>query len=359
MGIGGIGKQTYDPYQAGLFQYDRPGSRPKGVSGYFGSGSEQKINENARRGSQKSEQIRELLRELKKTEKSDANRFTSFSQDRENGIWGSAESSDDDKDKPKVSTSYNYKEVETKIRQAKTSVSAGAAVIAAKRKVLEVKRKLAAAGGDDNELAIALNHAKRMEMAARKKKHHLELEELVENTGKRDELLDKMKEQADSLKSSVYMAEEEKLSAREDEIFKARDEMIEEAEQMRSRPKELDSEEGMEEAMEEMYLMISEFGEEQLRELEDAMELLETMEIVDPHMSREKLAELKQKHRSSEEKAMMKADMDYIKGMIRNTQAAGTGMSASFGSQTAAFGLSADIGSFAADPPAVAIDSMV
>ena len=36
---------------------------------------------------------------------------------------------------------YNYKDVSTRIQRAKTSVSAGQAVIAAKRKVVEIKRK--------------------------------------------------------------------------------------------------------------------------------------------------------------------------------------------------------------------------
>ena len=41
------------------------------------------------------------------------------------------------------------------------------------------------------------------------------------------------------------------------------------------------------------------------------------MEMIDPHMTKEDLEELKRKHRASEQKAMMKADMDYLKGMIK------------------------------------------
>ena len=47
------------------------------------------------------------------------------------------------------------------------------------------------------------------------------------------------------------------------------------------------------------------------------MEMLEDMEITNPHMSEEKLEELKQKHRAAENRAIMKADMDYLKGIIR------------------------------------------
>ncbi len=47
------------------------------------------------------------------------------------------------------------------------------------------------------------------------------------------------------------------------------------------------------------------------------MEMLESMEIVDPHMSKEDLEDLKRKHRASEDKAIMKANMDYLKDMIK------------------------------------------
>ena len=56
------------------------------------------------------------------------------------------------------------------------------------------------------------------------------------------------------------------------------------------------------------------------------MEMLENMEMIDPHMTKEDLDELKRKHRASEQKAMMKADMDYLKGMIK-LNSAGKGMS--------------------------------
>ena len=67
----------------------------------------------------------------------------------------------------------------------------------------------------------------------------------------------------------------------------------------------------------ELGKILAEFGEEELKELEEAMEMLEDMEIVDPHMSKEDLEELKRKHRATEQKAMVKADMDYLKGMIK------------------------------------------
>ena len=46
-----------------------------------------------------------------------------------------------------------------------------------------------------------------------------------------------------------------------------------------------------------------------------SQEMLENMEIVDPHMSEEELEELKRKHRAAENKAIVKAEMDYLKGL--------------------------------------------
>ena len=69
-----------------------------------------------------------------------------------------------------------------------------------------------------------------------------------------------------------------------------------------------------------MNAAIAEYGEDLLEALEEQMEQLECMEVVDPHMSEEDLKELKRKHRAAEDKAMMKADMDYLKGMIKHMQ---------------------------------------
>jgi hypothetical protein len=221
---------------------------------------------------------------------------------------------DADEEEIDTSENYNYKTVATKIQQAKTSISAGQAVLAAKRETLKLKRKIASGAGDAEELQLALTHAKRMEMVARKKKHHLELEELVENTQKADERAENLKDPTVQMQSTIVSAEEEKLTEKEDEIFDERQEMLEAAlEQLEESGISLSEEE-----MKELNEMISEFGEEELKELEEAMEMLESMEIVDPHMGKEELEELKRKHRASEQKAMVKADMDYLKGMLKH-----------------------------------------
>ena len=261
-----------------------------------------------------SKQMKQLLRDLHKTPEKPQNPFAGTTQDGVNGIFdpsGAQEEKEDEVEKP---VNYNYKEVETKVQRAKTSVSAGQAVISAKRKVLEVKRKIASSDGDSEELQLALTHARRMEMVARKKKHHLELEEMVQTTGKRDERLKKQEETSTQIKNALVTAQEEEITKREDAIFDERqNEMSEASEQLRE-----NSEPNAEQMLSDLNKMLAEFGEDELKELEEAMEMLESMEVVDPHMSKEDLEELKRKHRASEQKAMVKADMDYLKGMIKH-----------------------------------------
>ena len=263
-----------------------------------------------------SQHMRELLRTLKQTPVQNENPYSAMSKDRANGFLDLTETKESEKeDKNDIPYNYNFKEVESRIQRAKTSVSAGQAVVSARRKVLEVRRKMASSKNNAEELQLALTHARRMEMVAKKKKHHLELEELARTVSKRDEKLEQQEQAAVDMKNSMVTADEEKIVKRQDEIFDERIEMISEA-----------TEQMNDQMLKELNEKIAEFGEDELRELEEAMEMLENMEMIDPHMTKEDLDELKRKHRASEQKAMMKADMDYLKGMIK-LNSAGKGMS--------------------------------
>ena len=182
-----------------------------------------------------------------------------------------------------------------------------------------MKRKMSSGDGDPEELQIALNHARRMEIAARKKKRHLEMEEMIVTVQKRDEKLDRMEETATDIQNSVIDVAQEELEEQQDAIFEERQEMLDEV--MEQQEKEL--ERLSEEEMAELNEMIAEFGEEELQELQEMMELLDSMEIINPHMSKEDLEELKRKHRNEEYKAILKAEMDYLKDMIKYMQEKG------------------------------------
>ena len=253
--------------------------------------------------------IKEMVRDLKRKEKAEE---AKKNEDYYSKMTGS---SSDKKDEYEIKepVNYNFKEISTKIQRAKTSVRAAQALISARRKVLEIKSKISSGKGDPEELQLALTHAKRMELVARKKKHHLELEEMAEYSHK-DEGEDPKEESAVNLKNAMVSAEEEKVSEKEDAVFYERQSMLEEetAELKDS------SSAHAEQAMTKLNEMIAEFGEDELKELEESMEMLENMEIIDPHMSKEDLKELKTKHRNDENKAIVKADMDYLKEMIKH-----------------------------------------
>lgn len=285
-------------------------------------------------------QMRQMLRELKRAPKEKQNPFEAFSADKENGLFKTTEAGEEEDKKIEKKVNYNYKEVATKIRQAKTSAGAGQALLSAKRKVVEMKRKIAQKAGDPEDLQCALTHARRMEMVARKKKHHLELEELVVTTQKRDERLEQQEEAASELKNTMVDAAQEQIAGQEDEIFEERESMMEEAAQQAQQEQQTGP--AAEDMLAELNQMLSEMGEKELRELEEAMEMLESLEVVDPHMNKEELEELKRKHRAAENKAMVKADMDYLKDTIRHqTQKVQSGSMPAAVQTSPAFALSA------------------
>lgn len=327
--------------------------------------------------SERTQEIRQMLRELERsTEEKENSLFGVTSGGNGMGAKTQQTNTRDKKTGLHTKYRYNYKDVSGKILRAKNSVSAGLAVIAAKRKVVEVKRKLLAEDGDSDELQLALTHAQRMEMAARKKKHHLEQEEMVKAVQERDAERERQNEAAHSMAEAA----QEQIAEREDAVFEERGKLADALSEQRRQMSAANTEMRMPEMtgpaagasgamlaetagadaggqMEELNQMLAGFGEEMLRELEEAMEQFENMEILDPHMSEEELEEVKRKHRIAEQKMILKADMDYLKGSIRHTLAKGAGIPG-MGSGTAspaAVGMQAPAGEAAA-PPAVAID---
>ncbi|SDB12386.1 hypothetical protein [Eubacterium oxidoreducens] len=271
-------------------------------------------NQPSSQSKESTKQLKDRLQELKRTPVQNEKAYVGTSVNKQNGYLDLTSTSTTKKNESyKKPTSYNYKEVATKILRAKTSISAGQAVIAAKRKISQIKRQIAAGDGDAEELQVALSHAKRMEIVAKKKKRHLELEELVEHTQKQDEKLQKQEDAAAEIKNCLLDEAKEEITKQEDAIFKERENMLAQAVQ-----------EYPEQMLDEMNEMIAEYGEEELKELEELSEIFDQMEIVDPHMSEEGLEKLKRKHRSSEQKDIVKADMEYLKDMIHIAQEKGS-----------------------------------
>ena len=228
----------------------------------------------------------------------------------------------------KKKLNYSYKEISTQILRAKNSVSAEQVVIKAKRKVLELKRKMGNKNIDPDELSVAINHAKSMERVAKKKKHNLELEELAEITSERDE---RMEEQEEAGKQDSG----DRIEGSTGSVYDATSAVIEETEEeISDRLTELDKAETameIQEAypehelfnMDDMEELIESFSEEEKEMLEQQLDMLGQMEIIDPHMTEEDLKELTQKHRNAEQKQIVKAEMEYLKQTYERMQRAG------------------------------------
>ena len=262
--------------------------------------------------------VQKLIRQINKSPQTDANGnriYTDTINDKKYGSFGTS-SAKKTGSKSTHKYNYNYRDVANRIRRAKTSVGAGQAVIAAKRKVVEIRRKIAAGNDDADSLQIALTHARRMEMAARKKKNHLELEELVKNTQRSDENAEKREESFEDIKNAALYSDMEEVSKQEDEIFAKREEMLAEYTE--------NARDISDDMLKQVNEMISEFGEEELKALEETMENLENMEIIDPHMSEEDFEKLKRKHRDDENKAILKAEMDYLKSTFKQMSQSGS-----------------------------------
>ncbi|MCR5234516.1 MAG: hypothetical protein K6E53_11540 [Lachnospiraceae bacterium] len=317
-------------------------------------------------------QMQDQIRNLFEKEKSSTNPFVNDYTTNVNGT----EKEDDDKEDKLLNSGkiYNFKEVSNKIMRAKTSVSAGQAVVAAKRKISELKRKLASGNEDSDELQMALTHAKKMEVVAERKKNNLQLEEMVTNTMKRDELMKKMENSSSSMTVEAY----EKLK---DEINDKQLKHIDETEELRRREAEQTqeeieqrTEELTEQAVEQMNEFTEEMSDEESEMLREMSELVDAMEVVDPHMNEEDLSKLKLKHRLSEQKSLMKADMEYLRSVFKDINSKGltmpkgmgtmssgitSGMSSAFPSAMMSSMGSADSGSgsmSAASPTSVTID---
>ena len=306
VGINRLANNGYGANTPNLFQNSKSNQKKKDVSNNITQVTD--VNKLS-----KSEEQRKLLRNLSSSDNNQQKKtFANNPKDIIDTLYNT-EKKTKDKAKAALKYKYNYKDVSSQIQRAKTTVSAGKAVLSAKRKVLEIKRKISSGSGDAEELQMALTHAKRMEMAAKKKMHHLELEEMVENTSRRDDKLDKMEKATQGVQSALADETDMKISEAADEIFEERQDMLDEALD-EAKDSGIDMSDEM---IAELNELISEFGEEELKQLEEMMEMAEEMEIINPHMSEDDLKELKLKHRISENKDIVKADMDYLKSMIK------------------------------------------
>ena len=235
---------------------------------------------------------------------------------------------------------YNFKKISSQIVRSKNSVSARKAVQAAKREIARLKRLKGSGEYDDEELQLAIDHAKSMEQVAKKKVSHLEQEELVERAHRGfgaalEEIQDKKKEDENENPEEL---DDEKLEEAaqgldvDDEYVPEADyqyELEQAIEQQQYAMEQLmennqqEYEELMAEtssdAMSEMMDEMSQAMEDMMEDL-DLTELSQTLYAPDPDMSEDDLKMLKIKHRAKEMKEIAEADKEYLKGIMEQSR---------------------------------------
>lgn len=252
---------------------------------------------------------------------------------------------------------YSFKKISSQIIRSKNSVSARSAVQAAKREVMRLKRLRNTGEYDDEELQLAIDHAKSMEQVARKKAVHLEQEEMVERHQKGfgaalEEIEDKKAEdenenpeELEELEDSEELADaaneggldvdsqyipemdlqyelqqslEELLAENQYELEEMMASIAENTEQVADA-----SSQSMTEMMDQMNQAMSEMMEDL-----DLTELSETLYAPDPNMSEDDLKMLKIKHRAKEMKEIAEADKEYLKGLMEHEKSKAANSSA-------------------------------
>ena len=238
---------------------------------------------------------------------------------------------------------YSFKKLSSQIIRSKTSVSARKAVQAAKREITRLKRLKANGEYDEEELQLAIDHAKAMEKVAKKKVSHLEQEEMIERhgqgiSGRMEEIEEKDRSQEEE--DTEELDEYPEGDVPEDEAYDIQESMEDYQYEMALQMQE------MQEAMsEQQQITAEEFAnstDDMMDQLMDAMdEMMEEMDLTelaqstfapDPNMSEEDLKMLKIKHRYKELKEIAEADKEYLKGIMEHEKSkAASGISGAMG----------------------------
>lgn len=225
---------------------------------------------------------------------------------------------------------YQYTQISDRVLRTKNSMSARTVVTSARSQVAVLYRKQATGDYDENEIRHAIAHAESLVRVAKKKVCHLEQEEKIarDNRAAQTEELLEGKEEEPSAEEIVRQG---KKAARMQE------------EELNKLMKEL------QEAMKEM---------ERMQELQEAAEAME-----EGDMSPEDLELLKKKHRASEMREMLEADLKYLKALFDKLAKDKEEASGSIGSSASGFdggvnGVALELGGAEIDVPAAELVEM-
>ncbi len=188
---------------------------------------------------------------------------------------------------------YNFKQLSSQLIKTKTSSAANRIAAKAQMTVAVLARNLESGDYDEEELEMAIAHAKRIQQVARKKVKHLKAEETMERKKKADDLyLPDPAEQEEEKDSSLTASldEEELRQLSEEELKQLLKEMEELSKEMESELDELD-------------------------ELNNITEQLTGNASSGP-VTKEELQRIKKKHRGDEMREITEADMKYLKALF-------------------------------------------
>lgn len=192
---------------------------------------------------------------------------------------------------------YSFKEISTRLLKTKKSGNAHQVLISARQKVVSLRLMYKGGVYDDDEVFAALMHAQAIVRVAKKREKHLQEEERAEK-----------KIEKDGEGSTFCQAdiEEKTQEAATKDIHK------QEAEQKRAK---MDMQR-MQKMMEKYERMMQEAMKE-LEQMENMDELSDEMGISgEISMDPADLELMKKKHRADEMRAIMEADMKYLKFMF-------------------------------------------
>ncbi|MDE6940061.1 MAG: hypothetical protein K2P40_03835 [Lachnospiraceae bacterium] len=189
---------------------------------------------------------------------------------------------------------YSFKEISTRLLKTKKSGNAHQVLISARQKVVSLRLMYKGGVYDDDEVLAALMHAQAIVRVAKKREKHLQEEERAEKKIGKDGIfceadLEEKTEEASS--KQTHKEEREQTKAKMD--LQRMQKLMEQYERM------------MQEAMKEL---------EQL----DNMDALSEELGIDGEVSMdpEDLELMKKKHRADEMRAIVEADMKYLKFMF-------------------------------------------
>lgn len=237
---------------------------------------------------------------------------------------------------------YDFKAISAQILRSKTSLNAKQVAGKARRAVLRLKREKQSGGYDEEELQAAISHAQAMERIAKKKARHLQQEELihVDDSEQSTTVNPYEATKTDVTDDREYTEEWDAKASVEMTADSEAEETIEIQEFIQAMDDRLFSEEMLDQFMDE-------FGEAMEGLLEEAGlgDVLEDLiDVPEQTMSKNDFKTYQQKHRLEEQKAMAKADAEYMKAVFEKYQEArSNAVSLSVGS--VGFGGGSDAGS--------------